>query len=261
MTKLYLAGIGICLFVFACSNRGENQDDAVQESTINQFNFTPPNPTPPPAEEVEETPVHDHENAHASNELMNENSFEDLVSFMESPERAAWQRPDEVVEAMGDLTGKKVMDLGAGTGYFAFRLQEAGAHVIAAEVDDRFLHFLSEKRDSVGISRKDFEVRQVFYDDPLLASGELDVFFSVDTYHHIGDRSRYLKKVYDGIAIGGEVIIVDFKAEHTPHGPPTHLRVKADVIQAELEAAGFDSVKIDHDMLPEQCIVRGLRMN
>lgn len=39
---------------------------------------------------------------------------------------------------LGNLEGKKVVDIGAGSGYFSFRLAAAGAAVIAADVNDEF---------------------------------------------------------------------------------------------------------------------------
>src|SRR2546428_333628 len=44
------------------------------------------------------------------------------VAYLESPSRADWQKPDEVVAALHLTAGETVADLGAGTGYFARRL-------------------------------------------------------------------------------------------------------------------------------------------
>ena len=48
--------------------------------------------------------------------------FEDLVQTFENSDRDDWQDPDRVIDQLGTLTGKTVADIGAGTGYFTFRI-------------------------------------------------------------------------------------------------------------------------------------------
>jgi len=50
---------------------------------------------------------------------------EKCIAFPEKPERVVWQKPDDVVAALG-LKGSETMDdVGAGSGYFAFRFAKA----------------------------------------------------------------------------------------------------------------------------------------
>jgi len=53
------------------------------------------------------------------------------------PDRDTWQKPEEVIRAIGLKPGQVVADLGAGTGYFTFRLAEAvrpGGRVLAQDI-------------------------------------------------------------------------------------------------------------------------------
>jgi len=200
-----------------------------------------------------------HHGPKAANDMMAQSEFEELLSFFESEDRASWQKPDSIVALLGDIENKVVMDLGAGSGYFAFRLLEAGAHVIAAEVDDRFINYLTDKRDSMVVSDLEFEIRKVFFDDPLLTKDEADVFFTVDTYHHIERRVEYLKKVFKGMKGGGKLVIVDFKKKTSPHGPPLGIRLHPDVTIKEVLKAGFVTPAIDSTTLPEQYILQAIK--
>jgi hypothetical protein len=47
---------------------------------------------------------------------------EEYVKFLERPDRTKWQKPDVVVQALGFKGSETVVDLGAGSGYFTFRL-------------------------------------------------------------------------------------------------------------------------------------------
>ena len=79
---------------------------------------------------------HDHKHGHGANanEYMHQSSMDELIERFESPERDAYQMPDKVLDAIGDLKGKTVMDIGAGSGYFSVKLARRAGQVIAADV-------------------------------------------------------------------------------------------------------------------------------
>jgi hypothetical protein len=45
---------------------------------------------------------------------------EKYIAFLEREDRAAWQKPDAVVQALGLKGTETLVDLGAGSGYFSF---------------------------------------------------------------------------------------------------------------------------------------------
>ena len=48
--------------------------------------------------------------------------FDLQVRKLEDPKRQTWQDPKFVIEALGDLNGLTVADIGSGTGYFTFQM-------------------------------------------------------------------------------------------------------------------------------------------
>lgn len=266
MKNTLLITLGILVILSSCAGSEQEEGDSVEAG----FNLRPGEITQPiHVEESEEGEIeeelnedshhHHHGNPNAANEMLAGEEFVKLLSHYESEEREEWQKPDEVVAMLGEIEDKIVMDLGAGSGYFAFRLQQAGAHVIAAEVDDRFIQYLEEKRDSLEIPEQELDVRKVFFDDPLLNDDEVDVFFTVDTYHHIEDRIDYLKKVFKGVKPGGQLVVVDFKKEMSPHGPPANIRLHHQYSIDEVQKAGFSEVRVDTSILPEQYVLLALK--
>lgn len=193
-----------------------------------------------------------------SNQHMNRRPFEDLVAGLESDGRAEWQKPDVVLDQLGDLTGKTVMDIGAGTGYFSFRLAQRGANVIAADVDDRFQEYIVEQKEKTGLDN--IETRKVPYDSPGLSPAEADAVIIVNTYHHINDRAEYFAKVLEGLKPGGRLFVVDYKKEETPHGPPLNHRMSAETVENELREAGFSRMELDRTTLPYQYMVMAHKM-
>lgn len=199
---------------------------------------------------------HDHGSA---NDHMNQSSFEDLVARFEDPERATWQQPEKVFEQMGDISGKTVMEIGSGTGYFSFRAVAKGARVIAADIDERFLNFIKEKRDSQGIEPSVMEIRQIPEDSPGMRPDEVDIAYMVNVYHHIDNRAEYFARLLANLKPGGMLMIIDFKKEDTPHGPPAEMRITSEQVQKELFQAGFPAVQVNDQLLPEQYIVKAYK--
>ncbi len=201
---------------------------------------------------------HDHHHHHhgEANEHMHQTSFEELVERFEGEERDAYQKPGEVVNYLGAIKGKTIIDIGAGTGYFSFPLAKAGATVLAADVDQRFLDFIKDKRTTLGMSDQQVIPKKVPYDSPDLKEKEVDMAIIVNTYHHIEKRSQYFSKVKKGLKPNGELVVIDFFKKETPMGPPVKMKMSEEQVIKELKSAGFQTFDVNDTLLPFQYIIR-----
>ncbi len=190
---------------------------------------------------------------------MNRVSTKALIIHFESPDRARWQKPDTVIAMLGDLRNKTVMDIGAGSGYFTFRLAEVASKVIAADVNDRFIDYLEMRRDSLErlTGKSNIEIRKIPYNNPGLKHNEVDAVLIVDTYHHIENRVDYLKKLKKGMKPDGILLIVDFKPGNG-FGPPDHHKLKPYAVLEELKGAGYENLQLNTDTLPYQYIIKSV---
>ena len=199
---------------------------------------------------------HKHGNEHHedANKHMHKSSTEDLIKRFESEERDEYQRPDKVLEYLGALEGKTVIDIGAGSGYFSVKLAANGAQVIAADVNDEFLAYMEKRIADNGL--KNIELRKVPYDSPSLEDEEADMAFIVNTYHHIENRAEYFAKVKKGTKPSGELVVIDFFKTDLPIGPPTGHKISIDEIVAELKEAGYSDFEVNASLLPYQYIIK-----
>lgn len=193
-----------------------------------------------------------------ANLYLNRVNVDRLIDAFDSPERAEWQKPVEVIALFGDLKGKTIMDLGAGSGYFSFRLANYGAHVIAADVNDEFQQNIREKLDQEEFKQlqTNIELRKVPYDNPALKQGEVDGILLVNTYHHLDDRTDYMKKALPGLKDGGKIIIVDYKTGISYGPPESHKLGLTDAVN-EMLNVGFKRLVIDMGMLERQYVIIG----
>ncbi len=201
---------------------------------------------------------HPHNSKHQhgdANAYMHQSSIDELIARFDSPDRAAWQKPEAVIALMGNLAGKTVVDIGAGSGYFAFRLAKTPARVVAADVDEGFLAHLQAQQAALKLPAERFEVRKIPYESPGLAQGEADVVLLVNTYHHIHNRVAYFKQVLAGLKGGGRLMIVDYRKEETPQGPTMKHRISQQKVIDELKQAGFNSFEANTTLLPNQYII------
>lgn len=174
------------------------------------------------------------------------------IAMLEDPARDAYQMPHEVLTALKLKPGEAVADLGAGSGYFTFRLAHHvgnSGRVYAVDVSpDMIVHLNQRIRD---VRLKNVVTILSAPDDPLLADASVDRFFICDTWHHIENHSRYLALLKKMLKPGGQIVMVDFKKTQTPMGPPMEMRIdRADLVK-ELETNGF-RLKAEHTFLPHQ---------
>jgi len=226
----------ILIFVLACTQRKNNAEDISE--TIDT---------------TEKTIPIDQINADKISHNIN---FDLLVKNYEDPDRKSWQNPQLVIEKLGDISGKTIADIGAGTGYFTFRLAPFAQKVIAIDIDSRFLSYIEDKRDqSPEEIYQKIEIRLSHPEDPLLKNSETDIVLIVNTFHFINNRIDYLKKVKLGIRDGGKLVIVDFKEGSMPVGPSEDTKISPSMVVDEVMKSGFGDVNIDLTSLQYQYII------
>ncbi len=177
----------------------------------------------------------------------------------ENQNRVIWQKPEMVVEMLGDLTGKTVADIGAGTGHFALRLAKKADKVIAVDIDKKFTEYI----DSVKVFelpdryQERLTTRLSTENNPNLQPAEVDIAVIVNTYMYVGNRVEWLKKIIAGLKPGGEIIIIDFKKKRTPVGPPSLYRVPLYEAEEEMSRAGLVNIETNDAVLDYQYIIIG----
>jgi len=164
------------------------------------------------------------------------------ADVFESPDRAKWQKPDEVVRALDLKPGQTVIDIGAGTGYFTRRFAKAvgpSGAAIGLDVEPGMIDYM--KADASKLGLQNYHARRVKADNPELAPDSADVIFFCDTLHHVDDRLAYLRKLAPALKPGGRVAVIDFRKD-APEGPPKQMKISRERMIDQFGKAGYEMV-------------------
>jgi ubiquinone/menaquinone biosynthesis C-methylase UbiE len=169
------------------------------------------------------------------------------LGVLEGPDRDAWQKPEQVMDALGIGEGSVVADVGAGGGWFTVRLaRRVGPNgvVYAQDVQPQMLDSISRRivRENLANVRYIRGERR----DPKLPAGRLDAVLMVDAYHEFENPVALLRGVRAALKPGGRVGIINFTTEGGGPGPPFNERVRVERVveeaaQAQLRLLGRET--------------------
>ncbi|PWL29757.1 methyltransferase domain-containing protein [uncultured Roseivirga sp.] len=173
-------------------------------------------------------------------------------------DRTDWQNPEIVLKAFGDLTNKTIADIGAGAGYFSFKLARQAGKVIALDIDPNALEYINEQKEIVGNWAENIETRLTPPDVPNLLLNEADAVLVVNTFSFIPQPENYFNRLREGMKPNGELLVVDFKKGKIPVGPSDDRKMEASEIRSILRRAGFRRISIDQKSLEYQYIIKAI---
>ena len=180
--------------------------------------------------------------------------FDDVaryIEFLERPDRAQWQKPDAVVAALDLRDDEVVFDVGAGSGYFAFRFAKAVPHgkVIAGDTEPEMVRHIHHRAMTEGIGN--VEARIIEPGDPGV-DASVDLVFICDVLHHVPARQEWLAKIARGMKKGARLALIEFKEGPLPQGPPEGAKLPRRELLALGQQAGLQLVTEHADLLPYQ---------
>jgi len=179
------------------------------------------------------------------------------LGLLEAPDRDAWQKPEQVMQALGIADGSVVGDLGAAGGWFTVRLARfVGNGVVYAEdVQPEMIQAIERRVKREGL----LNVRIVLGDtrDPRLPAHKLDAILIVETYHEMEDPVTLLKNAAKALRPQGRIGIIDYKKDGLGPGPSLADRVDPDTIVRDAQAAGLRLLKRENFLLFQFFLIFG----
>ncbi len=177
------------------------------------------------------------------------------ADWLERSTRQQEEDADAAIAALPLQPSSTVADVGAGSGYYSFRIagRVPQGKVYAVEVQEEFIAMLNnrirqEKAPNVSVIKGSEQ-------SPNLPDSSVDLAMMVDVYHELAYPREMLQALHKALRHDGRLLLLEYRAED-PSVPIKELH-KLSVAQAkrELEANGFvldqkkDFLPIQHYLL------------
>jgi ubiquinone/menaquinone biosynthesis C-methylase UbiE len=163
--------------------------------------------------------------------------------MLEGPDRAAWQRPDEIMDALRIAEGSTVADLGAGGGWFTVRLADRvgpNGKVYAEDVQTQMIEAIKRRVARAQLQDRVFPILGT-ESDPRLPE-PVDAVLIVDSIHEMRQPVVVLRNVAAKLKPQGRIGIIEFKKDGWGPGPPMAERADPERVIRDAEAAGLQLV-------------------
>ena len=158
-------------------------------------------------------------------------------SIFDAPGRAEKLQINRVMDILGITPGKRVADIGAGSGFFsvlaARRVGSAGT-VYAVDINPDAIHYIDARLTKENLHNVKTILGQP--DDPLLPS-PVDAVLLLKTYHEVAHPVLLFRALRVSLAKGAKVGVIDRNGNGTDHG------VGRDIVIREVQEAGYRLVQ------------------
>jgi ubiquinone/menaquinone biosynthesis C-methylase UbiE len=175
----------------------------------------------------------------------------DNASWLERPNRKVEEMPEQVLSHMNLKLDEVVADVGAGTGYFTFRLSPMlpSGKVLAVEIQPEMLEIIKKRA-------REMQVKNVFPipgrpTDPNLPEAGVDVVLMVDAYHEFSYPREMMEAIIKALKPDGRVVVIEYRGEDKRVAKPPHHKMTEAQLIKEMAAVGLRWQETK-DFLPQQ---------
>lgn len=161
------------------------------------------------------------------------------IGWLERDNREDEEAPSRALTAMDLAPSAVVADIGAGSGYYTFRISPKVplGRVMAVDIQPEMLEFVKKRASELGIANVVPHLGTI--SDVNLPENSIDAALMVDAYHEFSHPSEMLASLFHALKPGGRIFLIEYRAED-PEVPikPLHKMSEAQA-RLELESAGF----------------------
>lgn len=134
--------------------------------------------------------------------------------WLERPSRQWEEHPQAVLAGLHLRPTDVVADLGAGSGYFSFRLSALvpAGQVLAVDVQPEMVAQLQATQQARQLTNVVPILAEL--DDPHLPARSVDLVLMVDAYHEFAYPYEVMQRVVEALKPDGRVVLVEYRGEN-----------------------------------------------
>lgn len=176
------------------------------------------------------------------------------AGWLERSGRDAEEQPQKVIAALSLKPSDVVADIGAGTGYFSFRIASTlpQGKVYAVDVQPEMIEILNAFKAEKQISNVEPILSGVT--SPNLPENSVDVALLVDVYHELEYPREMMSAIAQSVKPSGRIVLVEYRGENPfVMIKPLHKMTQKQV-KKELRSLGLTYVETINS-LPQQHVM------
>lgn len=171
--------------------------------------------------------------------------------WLERPSREITERPQQVVEDLDLKPTDIVADIGAGTGYFSFRMASLipEGKVLAVDIQQEMIdiiNFLKTESKVINV-----EPILASINNPNLPKKSIDLALMVDAYHEFEYPREVMEGIVQALKPGGRVVLVEYRGENPLILIKAIHKMKQKQVRKEMKAVGLQW-RETKNFLPQQ---------
>jgi ubiquinone/menaquinone biosynthesis C-methylase UbiE len=133
---------------------------------------------------------------------------------LERPEREQEEEPAKLIKMLDFKPGMAVADIGAGSGYFTFRIAPLvgpKGKVYAVDIQEKMRRALLQRARANNVTNVE-SVRGTIT-NPNLPAGAIDLILMVDVYHEFSHPFEMTEAMVKALKPGGRLVFVEYRKE------------------------------------------------
>ncbi|MEM9081157.1 MAG: class I SAM-dependent methyltransferase [Verrucomicrobiota bacterium] len=135
------------------------------------------------------------------------------IPWLERNNRELEEAPSRAIQALKIQPTDTIADIGAGSGYYSFRLSKLvpQGQVIAVDIQPEMIDFLTEKARDLNITNVHPHLGKI--DSLQLPPESLDAAILVDAYHEFSHPAEMLASLHTALKPNGRLFLLEYRAE------------------------------------------------
>lgn len=172
-------------------------------------------------------------------------------AWLERNSRQSEENSNLTIEKLPIDKNSVVADIGAGTGYYTFKISNKvpDGRVYAVEIQDDAVNYLKNKAGQ--LDAKNVTIVKGKEQSPELPENSIDLAMMVDVYHELTYPHEMLQNIRKALKPNGKLLLIEYRAEDPKVEIRTLHKMSVPQVTRELKANGFKLIE-DGEFLPIQ---------
>ncbi|MBW4534532.1 MAG: methyltransferase domain-containing protein [Pleurocapsa minor HA4230-MV1] len=173
------------------------------------------------------------------------------IMWLERESRVESEKPDLTVQNLNLKPDDVVADIGAGSGYFSFRMaqQVPEGKVYAVDIQPEMLEAIALLKEDRQITNVETVLGQE--NNPNLPTESIDLALMVDAYHEFAYPREMMEGIVQALKPGGRVVLLEYRKENPMIMIKSLHKMTQKQVKKELQAVGLKWQETK-ELLPEQ---------